>query len=80
MRSAASIILSALCVFLFACSTMQTGNDFAAGRRALIVGDDQAALRFFQSAAESNPQLYIRHRQFSEAKYLELRRSRPVFE
>ena len=58
MRSAASIILSALCVFLFACSTMQTGNDFAAGRRALIVGDDQAALRFFQSAAESNPTLH----------------------
>ena len=34
---------------------MQTGNDFAAGRRALIVGDDEAALRFFQSVAESDP-------------------------
>jgi len=34
---------------------MQTGNDFAAGRRALIAGDDEAALSFFQSAAASNP-------------------------
>jgi len=55
MKSTAFVIMLALCFFLFACSTMQTGNDFAAGRRALIVGDDQAALRFFQSAAESNP-------------------------
>src|SRR6516162_1081341 len=55
MKSTAFVILLALCFFPFACSTIQTGNDFAAGRRALIVGDDQAALRFFQSAAESNP-------------------------
>ena len=56
MKSTAFFILLALCVFLFACSTtMQTGSDFAAGRRALLVGDDEAALRFFQSAAESNP-------------------------
>ena len=58
MKSTAFVIMLALCFFLFACSTMQTGNDFAAGRRALIVGDDQAALRFFQSAAESNPNLH----------------------
>ena len=34
---------------------MQAGSDFAAGRRALIVGDDEAALSFFQSVADSNP-------------------------
>jgi tetratricopeptide (TPR) repeat protein len=56
MRSAALLILSAVCVFLFACSTtMQTGSDFAAGRRALFAGDDEVALGFFQTVAESNP-------------------------
>jgi hypothetical protein len=56
MRSAALLILSAACVFLFACSTtMQTGSAFQAGRQALIAGDDEAALGFFQSVAESNP-------------------------
>jgi len=55
MRSAALLILSALCAFLFACTTMQAGSDFSAGRRALIAGDDEAALSFFQSAAASNP-------------------------
>ncbi|HEY1267659.1 MAG TPA: hypothetical protein VGH16_10410 [Candidatus Binatia bacterium] len=56
MRNAALLILSALCVFLSACSTtMQTGVDFAAGRRALLVGDDETALRIFQRAAESDP-------------------------
>jgi tetratricopeptide (TPR) repeat protein len=34
---------------------MQTGVDFAAGRRALLVGDDETALRIFQRAAESDP-------------------------
>ena len=55
MKSAAFLILLAICTFFSACSTMQTGNDFAAGRRALIAGDDEAALSFFQSAAASNP-------------------------
>ena len=56
MKSTAFVILVALCFFSFACSTaMQTGSDFAAGRRALIVGDDEAALRFFDSAAERDP-------------------------
>jgi tetratricopeptide (TPR) repeat protein len=55
MRSAALLILSAVCVFLSACTTMQTGSAFQAGRQALIAGDDEAALGFFQSVAESNP-------------------------
>jgi tetratricopeptide (TPR) repeat protein len=58
MRSAASLILPALCLFLFACSTttfQTTGTDFAAGRRALLVGDDEAALSFFRRAAERDP-------------------------
>ena len=55
MKSAAYSVLFALCTFLSACTTMQTGSAFQAGRRALIAGDDEAALGFFQTVAESNP-------------------------
>jgi tetratricopeptide (TPR) repeat protein len=55
MKSAACLILLALCTFLAGCTTMQTGSAFQAGRRALIAGDDEAALASFQSVAESNP-------------------------
>jgi tetratricopeptide (TPR) repeat protein len=56
MRSTAVVILFALCGFLFGCTTtVQVGGAFQAGRRALIGGDDEEALRFFQSVAESNP-------------------------
>jgi len=34
---------------------VQVGSSFQAGRRALLGGDDEAALGFFQSVAESNP-------------------------
>src|SRR5262249_15362074 len=41
---------------LSACTTtVQVGSSFQAGRRALLGGDDEAALGFFQSVAESNP-------------------------
>ena len=55
MKSAACLILLALCTFLSACTTVQSGSAFQAGRRALIGGDDEAALGFFQTVAESNP-------------------------
>jgi tetratricopeptide (TPR) repeat protein len=55
MKSAACLILLTICTFLSACTTMQAGSAFQAGRRALIGGDDEAALGFFQTVAESNP-------------------------
>ena len=55
MKSAAFLILFALCTFLSACTTVQSGSAFQAGRRALIGGDDEAALGFFQTVADSNP-------------------------
>ena len=55
MKSAACLILFALCTFLSACTTVQSGSAFQAGRRALIGGDDEAALGFFQTVADSNP-------------------------
>ena len=55
MKNAAFSILIALCTFLSACTTMQAGSAFQAGRRALFAGDDEAALGFFQTAAEGDP-------------------------
>src|SRR5215475_11065134 len=56
MKGITYSILLALCVFLFGCSTtVQVGGAFQAGRRALIGGDDEEALGFIQSVAESNP-------------------------
>ena len=56
MKVAVYSILFVLCTFLSACTTtVQVGSAFQAGRRALIGGDDEAALGFFQNVAESNP-------------------------
>ena len=56
VKSSAYSVSFAICVFLSACTTtVQVGSSFQAGRRALIGGDDEAALGFFQSVAESNP-------------------------
>ena len=55
MRSAAFSILLAIGSLISACTTMQAGSAFQAGRRALLAGDDEAALSFFQSVADSNP-------------------------
>ena len=55
MKSAACLILFALCTFVSACTTVQSGSAFQAGRRALTGGDDEAALGFFQTVADSNP-------------------------
>jgi tetratricopeptide (TPR) repeat protein len=56
MKSVACSILFALSAFLFGCSTtMQAGSPFQAGRRALFAGDDEAALGFFQTVAERDP-------------------------
>ena len=56
MKVAAYSVLFVICVFLSACTTtVQVGSSFQAGRRALIGGDDGAALGFFQTVADSNP-------------------------
>jgi tetratricopeptide (TPR) repeat protein len=55
MKSGPFSILLALCTLLAGCTTMQSGSSFQAGRRALLGGDDEAALGFFQTVAENNP-------------------------
>jgi tetratricopeptide (TPR) repeat protein len=42
--------------FLFsACTAVQTGSDVAQGRQALFAGNNQAALGYFQRAAQTDP-------------------------
>jgi tetratricopeptide (TPR) repeat protein len=50
--------LSSLAVFLLclpACASLQVGSDVAAGRRALLAGNNETALAYFQSAAQRDP-------------------------
>lgn len=42
-------------IVLSACANMQVGSDVAAGRRALIAGNNETALAYFQSAAQQDP-------------------------
>lgn len=37
------------------CASLQLGSDVAAGRRAMLVGQNEAALAYFQKAAQADP-------------------------
>jgi len=37
------------------CASLQTGSDFQAGRHALLTGQNETALAYFQSAAQRDP-------------------------
>ena len=45
----------AFLAFFSACATFQVGSDFASGREAMIKGDYETALGYFQSAAQRDP-------------------------
>jgi tetratricopeptide (TPR) repeat protein len=55
MKAVRSFTLFALMAFLSACATVQSGGDVAQGRQALFEGNDQAALSYFQAAAQTDP-------------------------
>jgi tetratricopeptide (TPR) repeat protein len=42
-------------VFLFGCTSMKAGSEVAYGRRALLGGDNETALGYFQSALQVDP-------------------------
>jgi tetratricopeptide (TPR) repeat protein len=50
-----SIFLLSMCGLLSGCTSLQVGSNIAAGRRALMAGNNEAALSYFQSAAEMDP-------------------------
>jgi tetratricopeptide (TPR) repeat protein len=41
--------------FLTGCTSLRVGSDVAAGRRALLAGNNETALAYFQSAAQIDP-------------------------
>ncbi len=43
---------------LSACSSLQVGGEFASGRNALLTGNNEAALAYFRSAAQKDPNYY----------------------
>ena len=55
MKSKLIVSLFSSVLFLSACASMKAGSDVAAGRRALLAGQDETALAYFQSAAQIDP-------------------------
>ncbi|TMA58170.1 MAG: tetratricopeptide repeat protein [Deltaproteobacteria bacterium] len=55
MKTKAILWLFSSLVLLSACASMKAGSDVAAGRRALLAGQDETALAYFQSAAQIDP-------------------------
>ncbi len=49
------VMLLPLLAFLSSCASLQVGSDTASGRRALLTGNNETALAYFQSAAQQNP-------------------------
>jgi tetratricopeptide (TPR) repeat protein len=45
----------ALAVSIAACVSIQTGSEVNSGRRAFLIGDNESALAYFQSAAQKDP-------------------------
>jgi tetratricopeptide (TPR) repeat protein len=54
MKMNCMMILSFLAL-LTGCTSLRVGTDVAAGRRAMLAGNNQAALAYFQSAAQLDP-------------------------
>lgn len=55
MKTRTMLILLSLLISLSACTSFYAGGDVAAGRRAMLAGNNEAALAYFQSAAQIDP-------------------------
>jgi tetratricopeptide (TPR) repeat protein len=49
-------MLFSLLAFLSACTSLQVSSEVAAGRQALLTGNNEAALAYFSSAAQKDPE------------------------
>jgi tetratricopeptide (TPR) repeat protein len=47
--------LLSMMVLLSACTSLQVGSEFSSGRQALLRGNNEAALAYFHSAAQKDP-------------------------
>ena len=55
MKTKSSLALFSLFVFLAGCTSLQTGGEVQSGRQALLEGKNEAALGYFYSAAQKDP-------------------------
>ena len=49
------LVVFSLLALVSGCASLQVGGDVAAGRRALLSGNNETALAYFQSAAQKDP-------------------------
>jgi tetratricopeptide (TPR) repeat protein len=55
MKARYSLLVFSLAISLSACATVEDAGQIEAGRQALFTGNNQAALGYFQSVAQTNP-------------------------
>ena len=87
MKTRYSLVAFSLAVFLSACATVEDAGQIASGRQALFTGNYPAALSYFQSAAQTNPNAvygatsrlgvftYLGQAQYLNGRYPEARQS-----
>jgi tetratricopeptide (TPR) repeat protein len=55
MKNKNALLLFASLILLSACASFQAGSDVSAGRHAMLAGNNESALAYFQSAAQVDP-------------------------
>ena len=87
MKTRYSLLVFSLAIFLSACATVEDAGQIASGRQALFTGNYPAALSYFQSAAQTNPNAvygatlrlgiftYLGQAQYLNGRYPEARQS-----
>jgi tetratricopeptide (TPR) repeat protein len=55
MKAFIGSLFFATAIFLFACAALQVAGEFQSGRQALLIGNNEAALAYFQKVAEKDP-------------------------
>ena len=87
MKTRYSLVAFSLAIFLSACATVEDAGQIASGRQALFTGNYPAALSYFQSAAQTNPNAvygatlrlgvftYLGQAQYLNGQYPEARQS-----
>ena len=55
MKSVYSSALFSLAIYLSGCAAIQTGGEVNSGRQAFLIGNNEAALSYFERAAQRDP-------------------------
>lgn len=55
MKTKISLASLSLVIFFSGCAAFQAGSDVTAGRKAFLIGNSEAALLYFQNAAQRDP-------------------------